>query len=90
MPVKKPEIVAGTDAEDPMNVAAFPAPAPDPFNAEALRLPPDFEQMVGVRKLSAMSRYGSRMTRSGFASTPIRTIAAITWRSSSSPKTNTT
>jgi hypothetical protein len=54
MPVKKPEIVAGTDAEDPIDIAAAaPASPPDPFNAEALRLPPDFEQTAGVKKVLA-------------------------------------
>lgn len=53
MPAKKPEIVAGTDAEDQIDIAAAAVPTspPDPFNAEALRLPPDFEQMAGVKKV---------------------------------------
>jgi hypothetical protein len=52
MSVTKPEIVASTDPEQPdfAKVEAL-APAPDPFSPEALRLPPDFEQKVGLNKV---------------------------------------
>ena len=48
----KPEIIARTETELPdfAQVEAV-APAPDPFNPEALRLPPDFEQKVGLTKV---------------------------------------
>jgi hypothetical protein len=50
----KPEIVAGTETE-PLDFAKVEtaAPAPDPFSPEALRLPPDFEQKVGLSKVLA-------------------------------------
>jgi hypothetical protein len=48
----KPEIVAGTETENQANFSpATAGPPPDPFNPEALRLSPDFEQMSGVKKV---------------------------------------
>jgi hypothetical protein len=49
----KPEIVAGTDEAEKLDFAevADTTLPPDPFNPEALRLPPDFEQRVGVNKV---------------------------------------
>ncbi len=50
----KPEIVAGTEI-DPLDVSmttATTTTAPDPFNEEALRLPPNFMQkMAGAEKV---------------------------------------
>lgn len=50
----KPEIVAGTETE-PLDFAkvetSSSSSAPNPFTPEALRLPPDFEQRVGLNKV---------------------------------------
>lgn len=54
--LKKPEFETGqTEGDAPMTEEAkkttVPAAAPDPFDAKALRLPPEFTKNAGIRKV---------------------------------------